>query len=722
MGINPFVANPSVYGRNIDIMGGYVDAVGTAIHARHPQFDLDYCKKYVKDGLKVGGNNELKDPKIAFISQRKRGMRRMEQSTVLSFLGEIREQTAILAPSLIAYQQPEVVKSLLSEFLFGNIRQRKIYKDQMFKYIREGNNVLSAFYNIMQGSTKENNNSLSGAALSKFNAIYCKSSHLSLTSGCRSATSYANASNERFIAGNRHYHEPYVVIQELSNAMLYAPHKEIAMVLDKYGIKYPTDEDVFTCLNKSTRKYWYSEKEDEYIRAYIRTMTKEAKAAFVYVGDAYHLELFNPGFMEKIIKNFTDLDQTFDTFLEDDYLDDLDGDKIATISLLRSNLLVGKSLKDLKEKYPDDYNQINTTAGHFEKSIENYADFIDALWRPRYLQSSIGKFRSIMREAVLTSDTDSTIFTTMYWTNKVTGDYDFTKLSYNVAYVMVYFASQIVSNSLLLLCANMGVKSDKIDMLKMKNEFFFPVYGLTNISKHYFALMSAQEGVVMKHPELEMKGVHLISSKASAKFMSDFKDYIQGLLEMIMAGKQPSYDDIMTKPIEEELKIRANIRTGDIDYYTREQIKNPENYKNGEDNSNYFQYLFWRDVFAAKYGDVDTPPLAAMKIPVDLNKPRKLKEWIEGMDDVALSGRMKEFLTQKDKGSFTSILVPQAIVLGARVPEELMGIIDENRAVSQIMSPYYLALQSMGYYVGNDKYTRLLTDNYIDEYMASQVS
>lgn len=734
--INPFVKEPSYYKREMDIIGGYIDATALYIHAKHKQFSLEYCTNYVKEQMKPGGKNELKDPRVMFISQRKRGKRAAETSTLTSLLGEIiNDQNLIMSPAMIAYQRPEIVKSLLSEFLFGNVRKRKDYKDLKFKYEQEGNKTLKAFYDILQTSVKELNNSLSGAGVSKFNAIYCKSSHLSLTSGCRTATSYANASNERFIAGNRHYHKPNVVIQELSNANLYGPHKEISKVLDAYGLKYPTEEEVFACITKSSRKYWVDDAQEDFIKDYISIMSPAARAAFVYTGDCYHLSLLNPGFVEELFEEFVSVDKEYteDEIVHEDILKKLDGDKVVTVSLFKSQLMVGKKFKELKEKHPEEYKQVNTTAFNFEKLIHKHADLIDALWRPRYLVSSIGKFRSIVREAVLTSDTDSTIFTTMYWTHKVTGNFDFSKQSYNVGYLVVYFASQIVSNSLAILCANMGIGVEQLNMLQMKNEYYFPVYGLTNISKHYFALRSAQEGVVkmgkdadgniVEAPELEMKGVHLISSKASIKFMVDFQDYVEKhIMASIMADKVLTWDDIMLQPIKEELKIRHNIRTGGIDYYSREQIKNPSDYKQGEDNSNYFQYLMWKEVFAPKYGTVDTPPFYAMKIPVDLNKPKKLKRWIEGIQDKALANRLWEFLETKDKSQFTSILIPLQIIQINGMPEELMAIIDESRAVNQIMTPYYIALQTFGMYVGNAKNTRLLTDNYIDRHMERMAS
>lgn len=735
--INPFVKEPSYYKRKVDILKGYKIASATYLHSKHPQFSLDYCLNYVSDQMKAGGTNELKDPRVMFISQRKRGNRAKEVSTLSSLLNEVvNDQNLIFSPSMIAYQRPEIVKSLLSEFLFGNVRKRKDYKNLKFKYEREGNQTLKAFYDILQTSVKELNNSLSGAGVSKYNAIYCKSSHLSLTSGCRTATSYANASNERYIAGNRHYHKVNVVIQELSNANIYGPHKEIAAVLDKYDLAYPSVEQTMECILKSSRKYWQDVKSEAFIEDYVKTLSPVARAAFCYTGDAYHLSKFNPGFVENMFEQFAGVDRVYtsDEFHNDDVISGMDGDKQVTVSLLKSQLLVGdKKLNTLSETHPDIYQQVNTTAYNFECKIHDYADLIDALWRPRYLISSIGKFRSIMREAVLTSDTDSTIFTTMYWTEKVTGKLDFSKESYNIGYLVVYFASQIVSNALSILCANMGIGVEQLTMLQMKNEYYFPIYALTNISKHYFALRSAQEGVikaeilpdgsVVEKPELEMKGVHLISSKASVNFMLRFQDYVENhTFGQMLQDKKLSWYEIMERPITQELDIRHNIRSGGVEYYSREQIKDPRDYKQGEDNSNYFQYLLWSEVFAPKYGDVDNPPLYAVKIPVDLSKPRKLKTWITQVKtmDSALGNRLEAFLESKDKSQFTSILIPQQIIDTTGLPAELLPVIDEARAVNQIMTPYYIALQSFGYYVGNSKNTRLLTDPYIKNYMRDQ--
>lgn len=718
--INPFINETQDYKRNVDILGGYIYQTARFLHQSHPEIPYEQCIAYVKKTMKPGGINELKDPRVQTVAQRKRGTREVEVVRLSEYLSEIaKEQELILTPALIAYQQPQKVKSLLSKFIFTNVNLRNTFKKAKFNYETEGNKFLATKYNLLQSAVKELNNSLSGAGISKYNAVYCKTSHLSLTSGCRTATSYANASNEKFLAGNRHYYSGTVVLQDLLNAIEYSPHDEIANVLKKYNLNVPTNEQVLECITKSSMKYWRDSKRLKEIKKFIATMSDTAKAAFCYVGDLYHLSRFNPGFVESFFEDFLAINKVYNDgeYATEDYLKTLDADKIATIALFKSELMKGRKFGELKDKHPEVYLQVNTTACSFENRINHYSDLISALWKPRYLIPGVAKFRSIVREAVLTSDTDSTIFTTMYWTKLATGSYNFSEKSYNVGYLTVYLASQIVSHLLSMLCANMGVSPEYLRMLQMKNEYYFPIYGLTNISKHYFALRSAQEGVVKPVPELEIKGVQLITSKASAQFMDRCHDYIQThVLTAIMNDETHGWKYYLQQPLEEELKVRKNINEGGVDYYSIEQIKDPESYKQGEDNATYFQYLLWKRVFAFKYGNVDKPPYASFKIPVSLDKPSKVKRYLAYLDnhDPEMANRLRDVLKEFEKTQFTSLLVPEQLITEIGLPKEIVAIVDEGRAVSQIMRPYYIVLQTLGVYSGNAKNTRLLTDQFLD--------
>lgn len=712
---NPFIADTSAYTRDTDLKRSYINGMALLIHRKHPNYDLEYCINYVKKSMEKGNFNEFKDPRVAYIDQVTRGNRKLVQGTFLEYYNMVNQAGYMFSPSMVAYLPNTVVKSLVSEFQMDNTILRGQYKKTMFRYAQEGNDAMRGFYNNMQSKAKENNNSVSGANVSKYNPLYNKSAHTTLTSACRAATSYANATNERLIAGNRHYHSHHVVVQELTNVMQFAPLEEIDAVIKQYGLKYPTTDEVMECILKSSRKYWNNEYNENFIRSIVEGMHDVEKAAFCYAGDFYHIDKFNNGFICKLLTEFTECtDKSNGYYTETDLLSQIDGDKVVTISLLHSDVLKGVKWGELKDKYPELYQDINTTAYNFEMLLVKHSAFINTLLRARYLIPSIAKFKSARREAVLTSDTDSTIFTTQYWTNAVTGSYNFNKQSYKVAYIVVYISSQVVSNALALLCANMGVTPDLLRKLQMKNEFYFPVYGLTDISKHYFALQAAQEGIV-KDPELEIKGVHLISSKAAEELVNGAHEYIEHtVLGNLIQDKKLTWEEYLDPVITEELKIKNSILSGDITYYTREQIKDPSSYKNGEDTSQYFQYLMWQEVFAPKYGRTEAPPYQTVKVPVTLDKSREMKSWFDDIakEDSKMAKRLEDFLNKHSKKGLTSILVPLSIAGQKGVPSELLNVVDLKRTVSQLMTPYYIMLKSLGVYVGNDKNTRLLSDTY----------
>lgn len=709
---NPFLVPPEQYTRDVDELGHYVTAQASFISRKYGRPFLD-VKKWVLDSIKPDGCNPLKDPKIQYIQQVSRGNREVKVSTLKEYIDELRSNDYTMAPTLTAYLNPNQKKSLLAEFIFGNVKARSEYKVLAGSYKQQKNNILGTYFNILQGSVKEENNSLSGAHSSKYNILYNASGHPSLTSTCRSATSYANASNERFLAGNRHYHDVDVVLQELSNAEVLAPHDLIMEVVEEYNLHIPTFDEVFKTAKKSFTKYWVSKRREELIKEFIDTMSDAARVAFVYVGDMYHLDVYNKEFIDVFFKDLMSCSQTNNPSNSEDFLSKTTSDMIALISYLQKDTMVGEEFKKVKAANGDKYNILNNTYIGLDKMISRYSKFIDALWRPRYLQSSIGQFRGIVREAVLTSDTDSTIFTTMYWTIRITGSANFDKASYDVCFLVVYFASQMVANSLGLLCANLGVTPDLIPKLAMKNEYYFSVYLLTNIMKHYCGLKDAQEGAVFTDSQLEMKGVGFITSKIAEDIMDRFQAYVKDtILAAIRTDIYLTPEFILAPVIAQEREIRDGIRAGGYEIYSTEQVKNKESYKAEGNNATYKQFVMWQEVFAPKYGYVDEPPLSTLKIPVDLDKKRKIAAWLDAIEDKAVAIRMKDYLDRNNKSDFTSIQVPLQLALSGGIPKELVMVVDEKRATKQIMSPYYMFLESLGLYHANSKDSKLLTDNY----------
>lgn len=713
--INPFVLDHSEYVRKVDIVADYTESQALYLHLMRG-VSLDVCRQFVRESMLPGKVNELKDPKTLILEQRKRGNRNKEVTTFLTFLDEVHANKFLISPSMTAYRRPEEIVSKLGEFTSFNVDERNKYKKLQKKFKQDGNEIETSKNNTLQTSKKENNNSLSGAFASSGNALFNKSSHSSLTSTCRCATSYANASNERFLAGNRHYFDSDVTMQELINAERLVPVSEIKRALHEYGLKIPTIKETWECIEKSSTKYWRNRLRQQDIKDFIATMSDEGRANIVYTGDLYQLAKLNPTFVRDFISDIAKpAEMTSEPHpVYGEVLKDADSDIVALVTLLCSHLTAGKNLFETKGPSPEIYWTVNATAVNVKLWLEKYAVFIDGFMKPRHPQSAIYEFPNIIREAVVTSDTDSTIFTTQMWTKWMTGSYNFEAQSYHTGYAITYIASQIVANALGMLCGNLGVGKQFIKELAMKNEYYFPGYKLTNIAKHYIQMRSACEGNVYKQMELDVKGVNLRSSKAPKHVTEKLHDWFVEILHKPMTGETYTIQTLMDWPIEVETEVRRDISSGGVSYLPSERINEATGYAAGEEASQYRHYKLWDQVFAPKYGYVDPAPIQTYKVCINVNKKATFKAWLDGMEDRQLAERFKKFAAENRLESMTSFQMPQSIARQNGIPKEVMDVLDIRRATMLIMSPYYLILESFGIFIANSKYSRLMTDYIFD--------
>lgn len=715
MFINPFVLDHSEYVRKVDIVADYTESQALYLHLMRGA-PLDVCRQFVRESMLPGKVNELKDPKTMILEQRKRGNRNKEITTFLTFLEEVKANSYLISPSMTVYKRPEIILSKLGEFTTFNVDERNRFKKLQKKAKQDDDVIEYSKNNTLQTSKKENNNSMSGAFASSGNALYNKSSHSSLTSTCRCATSYANASNERFLAGNRHYFDHEVTMQELINAERLAPSEAIEKALREYGLKIPTVEETWECIEKSSIKYWRNRIRQQEIKDFIATMSDIGRANIVYTGDLYQLAKLNPSFVREFISSIgKPAERTTEPHpVYGEVLGQADGDIIALVTLLCSDLTAGKNLFETKGPSPEIYWTVNATAVNVKLWLERYEDFIDGFMKPRHPQSAIFEFPNIIREAVVTSDTDSTIFTTQMWTKWMTGSYNFDAESYHTGYAITYIASQIVANALGMLCGNLGVGKQFIKELAMKNEYYFPGYKLTNIAKHYIQMRSACEGNVYKEMELDVKGVNLRSSKAPKHVTQHLHEWFVEILHKPMSGEMYTIKTLMDWPVNVETEVRRDIASGGVQYLPSERINEPTAYSAGEEASQYRHYKLWDQVFAPKYGYVDPAPIQTYKVCVNVNKKATFKAWLDGMEDRQLAERFKKFAAENKLESMTSFQMPQSIARQYGIPKEVMDVLDIRRATMLIMAPYYLVLESFGIFIANSKYTRLMTDYIFD--------
>lgn len=206
----------------------------------------------------------------------------------------------------------------------------------------------------------------------------------------------------------------------------------------------------------------------------------------------------------------------------------------------------------------------------------------------------------------------------------------------------------------------------------------------------------------MKHPELEKKGVGFISARFAKKIADQLDEFIEhDILDNVKANIT------LTKKIRfllDQLRWRKNakegIRSGGIIYQT-DTIRGFDSYKAGANNATFRQYHLWNSVFGPTYGKMDEPPYSVYKVPVALSKRRHMQAWADAIEDSTIAARLRLWLEETGVEQMASILVPMPIADANGIPKEIVQAVDEQRATSQIMSPFYLALGGLGFFYNN---------------------
>lgn len=704
---NHFLLDRSQYKRDLNVIKHYLTDAATYL-SKHTGQPYDVCLDYVREATAAGGDMPLTDPDVMVLTRNQYGDRDKEVVKFNDFLRDVEVNDRLIAPTLTAYWNPETVPSISSEFIEVNIERRNVSKHEMFKAKEDGNKPLEEYKKNEQKSFKISNNSLSGAQSSAHTILYNESAHPSLTSTCRTATSYGNANNEKFLYGNRHYWSPEIVKGNITSIINSTDYALLAEAMSRYPIRHPTVEETCACIKYSTDLYWKNEEELQRIFRYVGTLTDVERSAFVYTGDLYHLAMFNDAFVREFLGR---LSRKITTPVEnpDHWVKAMDADLTALVSLLCAKELVGGSIKALKERNPEGYATVAATAKNVFDVLDEYQYLIKAFWRVNTLPSSVAHIRNSIRRGVITSDTDSTIFTVQNWTKWYVGKIDFSEESHAISYAVVYLATQTIAHILAKVSAGMGVREKHLHTLSMKNEFSFPVFVLTSMAKHYFAYIAAQEGNVFTEMDVEVKGVYLKDSNAPPHIMEEFNRTLRWVMDKVLEGNGINLTELLKKVAQMEHEVNLSVRRGDSFYLAGGQVKERDSYANPA-SSPYSFYELWQAVFAQKYGEAPPPPFQAVKVSVELNNQTKVREWLEGMNDRELSERMGEWLAVNKKGAITSFLLPRPNIETTGIPEEIIAAMNIRKLIYTTVKPFYILLEALGYYMINDNLTRLISD------------
>lgn len=707
---NPFVLDVNLYKRDINPINQYREQAVEYLHLMGGK-DKSSCLEFVNKVISNKTSFKIKDPKVTYFTRGDNGDRAPAESTLNQYLTESLQEKELIAPTLTTYINPSVKESLLVSYVEDNVAARSKAKKAAFAADAAKKKDLAAIKNIEQKNKKLSNNAVSGAHASASTPLYNKTAHSTLTSTCRSTSGYGNANNEKFLSGNRHYWSPNIVNNNIISIITHTDYKQLNEIVDKYKLHIPSVEETLTCIKHSTSLYWTNKKEEENIYKLISSLTDIQRQAFVYTGDMYHLMVYNPllvkEFLKQLSKKITGKIDNSITIVKK-----ANEDTVNLAHQICSTEMKGKGKDHDAMIGTVELDTLALIIKNIDEVLLKYTDLIQALWVTDNVPASVAYFPESIRKVVVTSDTDSTIFTVQEWVSWYNGSISFNEECMALAATVIFLASQTITHVLSKMSVNFGVETKRLKQIAMKNEFKFDVFVPTQVSKHYYALISCQEGNVFEKFKKEIKGVHLISSNAPLKITKRATELMEEIMNSIIKGKKISMVKILKDVANIERTISESIKKGELDYFRQAQIKTPNSYKAHERSSPYGHHLFWNEVFAPKYGDIASPPYSCIKLSTILDNPSSTKNWIDSIEDKELAKRASNWLSAGDKSKVPTILLSIDAIRSNGIPKELISIIDIRTMISDLTRIFYIILETMGFYMLNDKVTRLISDEY----------
>ncbi len=684
-----FLQPDDYYRRDLNPIRHYVD-MNAHYLTRMCGISFEEAKAWVEREVR----GSVVDPTVRFYERPDGADRSVNTMPLSEYIRSITKERLVCAPTFTCYANPYERPSKLAGYVDGNVKRRSISKKEAFRAKAQGDTLRYIMKDNEQNNYKTYNNSLSGTFNTPGSVLCNPTGHNSLTSTIRSVSSLGNASNERIVMGNRHYYSPEIVQYNLLSTLALIDRSKVEEALSRYSLHLPSVDEVMQVIEHSTRYYWSDPKAWIRLQALVQRMDDVERAAFVYTGDLYHIRLFNEGFTRSLIDALSaKVSASVDNALE--VVKTLDEQ-----TLNYAHQICFTEVKGLGKDYERMHalgvlDTLVATALHVEEVLQEYKPFIDAFFLTRLLPASHAYISTMIRRAVVVSDTDSTCFSVDDWMLWYFGNVTFDAKAFAVCGAIAFIANQCIAHTLSILSSNLGVRQEDLHALAMKNEYLWPVHLPMYISKHYAALTVMREGNVYSELELEMKGVHLKNSAAPEAVVSNAQKTIEDTLYEVYEKGEVDLTRVFRAMKDTEEAIRHSILKGETTYLKRSAIKEASSYKKGEDENLYQHYVLWCEVFSRRYGVIDPPPYSVVKIPTTLANKTALNAWIE-----TIGGEMGEALrawcVRYNKSALNTLYLPLDYVSSYGIPKEITPIIDINSIVEDLTITYRILLEALG--------------------------
>lgn len=624
-----------------------------------------------------------------------------------------------LAPSGSCYKPVSVQESFLRQSIDGKVKERNAFKKKYLAFEAQGKKRESQYYNQNQANAKIFNNAIAGGMRIKQFILGSLAGFNSITSTGRMCVKQGYSFIERAVNGNIYLPSTRDAISYVLNHIRHIPSDFPDLI--NSGLLYtPTVDEVTTYLINCVKNY-VSHPDEPELRELLSGVSPVERSYVFYAGSICNLCKFNEQMMRTWIDSCFLPDIIDPQLYMDVSVDDIKSfsDDVIACVLSTNYQRLGEnpekpgkynSTKDAAKFNPEGLKEFIYACKHFVENFEKMVHVIRPLMRIETTFSRLVSQHKMARYTVPLSDTDSNIFSTQELIRWKRNGIDFSQESYNMNAIVTFILSQSLEHVFARLSSGFGVEGKDVFRISMKNEFLYPIMMITSLGKHYLAIATMQEGSLLPNPRKDIKGVGFRSSAYPKDIKDGFEKFVVNLFKEIEKGKPIRASSILSHISAIEHDINESILNRDATYLQTTSIKRKEDYSS-PDTSVYFYYEFWQEVFAPTFGEMVIPN-KCFKIP--LKGGKRLFKDPEFLEKIAKSHpevhqRLLRFLENNPKKDIQAIMLPP---FKGKADSFFVDIMDIRSHISQVMSGYYLILDSLGIGTVDKRANTLVSDFY----------
>lgn len=666
------------------------------------RLNISYDEALVRVKKKLA--EKVTEPIVEHYHRKDNGDREVRSVTLTEYLRLAEDK--VLAPTFTQYYTEDQKKAMMSNYIANNLAMRTATKDLMFAAFASSNPAKRATGNRLdneQANWKGKSNDCTGLFRSMGSALYNPSCHTTLTSLSRIVTSTNNTSSERLLQGRKHYHTYDITINNLNSIVTNLQGGDYylnwANFIENWNIHVPTVIECIAVVKRSTKLYWYNPSDYLKISKYISTLDNIERCAIAYSGDFHAFRVYNNDLVHKFITEFTQKhhgDVEYDRVALKNIPDEL----LNYIHHRFSNDIIDLGVK--YEKYDDQtVSDMCRTALHVQSVLVKYLEMLSVLFVHSNLPPVVYDVYHMVRDSVLMSDTDSGANTLQEWVLWYYGNTDVTESALAVSNALVYLNGIVVKVYVKQVSKNINMAEARLDtnVMELKNEFTWMVFGLMSISKHYFSGVNIREGSVFLR-KLEVKGGSLKSDSIPLSVKKDvvYDKLMDYILTAAESGKVSLYEciDII---ITLEQDIIDDLYNGGHEYVRKLTINEPTAYAISDPKKNSYQHcVMWNDVFAESTGFTAVAPYLTYKYPTTLKGITKIRAWVTGIPDDKIRNDMGKWMADHNKTALNIIYLPAEYVNSYGVPDYIKPAVATKRVVLDLCNMAYIVLESLAYY------------------------